>query len=186
MNRGGSRAGAARASGRDAAVRSGFGLLVVWLLAALLARGTLSDLLAVAGARPDFLAMLLVYWALATGPMAGTAAGFLVGLVADAGLGRGLGLQSGLLSLAGYVVGHAGKRLTGDNPFLQGGLVGIVAAALGLTRAAALPAGAGGWGGSVSLVLGSALYSALLGPALYWLVLRLGVPDPLSRVPADE
>lgn len=177
-----------RAGGRGATLRTGFGILVVWTLAALLVRGSLSDVLAVYGARPDFLVMVLVYWALVAGPAPGTAAGFLVGLVADADLGRGLGLQAGLFSLSGYVVGHAGQQLIRENPFLQGGLVGIVAAGVGAARAAALfsEPGSGGWMGALPLVLGSALYSALLAPLLYWLALRFGLPDPLSRVPAEE
>jgi len=188
MNRGGGRGGSLRGGARGSALRQGWGLFVLWLLAALLARGTLSDLLSFRGARPDFLVIVVVYWALASRPVPATVGGFLAGLVADAGLGRGLGLQAGLLSLAGYAVGHAGRRLAADNPLLQAALIAVVAAAAGLARAAALPSDSvtAVWSGALPLILGSALYSAVLGPALFWIAVLLGLPNRLSRVPSEE
>lgn len=169
-------------------IRSGAGILVVWVLAALLVRGALADLLTVWGVRPDLLVIVIVYWALAAGPVPGTLAGFFVGLVADADLGRGLGLQAGLFSLTGFLVGQAGRQLIRENPFLQGALVTLAAAAVGMGRVAVLlgdqPARA--LMNALPLVLGSALYSGVLAPIVYWLLGRLGLPDPLARVPQEE
>ena len=39
---------------------------------------------------------------------------------------------------------------------------------------------------SLPLLLGSALYTALLGPALYWLLRQIGLPDLLRNVHAEE
>lgn len=169
-------------------MRVGFGIFLVWLLAALLARGVFGDLFAIGGVRPDWLTLVLVYWALAAGPVAGTLAGFLIGLVADADLGRGLGLQAGLMSLVGFTVGHAGRHLIRENFILQAALVAVGSLFVGAGRALVL-FGDEGFRALVSMtpsIAASAAYTALLGPALYWVTRLLGLPDLLARVPESE
>jgi rod shape-determining protein MreD len=169
-------------------IRTGLGLLLLWVIAALLVRGVVGDLLTVFGVRPDLLTIVLVYFALAAGPVSGTLAGFLVGLVADADAGRALGLQAGLMSVLGCLVGHAGHQLIRENPFLQAGLVGVAALVVGTGRAAALLSGQGGdaLAHAFPLILGGALYSAIFAPIFYWVAHRLGLPDLLARVSSEE
>jgi len=169
-------------------IRAGFGLLVIWILAALLARGVFGDLLTIAGVRPDFLTLVVVYWGLAAGPTGGTLAGFLVGLVADADLGRGLGLQAGLLALVGFAVGQAGRQLIRENLILQAALLGIAALTVGLGRALVLAhdAGSNTLFPLLPSVMASTAYTAVLGPALYWIIRILRLPDPLARVHPEE
>src|SRR5262249_7900759 len=85
-------------------IKTVLGLFAVWLVAALVVRGVFADLLSIGGVRPDLLILLLVYWGLAAGPVGGTLGGFLIGLIADAELSRGLGVQAGLFSIAGFAV----------------------------------------------------------------------------------
>jgi len=169
-------------------IRAGIGLLLVWVMAALLVRGVFGDLLALGGVRPDLLTLVVVYWGLAAGPMGGTLAGFLVGLVADADLGRGLGLQAGLLSAVGFAAGQAGRHLIREHLILQAAVSGIAALVVGFGRALVLTHDAGGHSLLPFLpsVLASAAYTALLGPALYWTVRVLRLPDPLARVHPEE
>jgi rod shape-determining protein MreD len=169
-------------------IKTALGLFIIWLLAALVVRDVFSDLLTVAGVRPDLLMLVLVYWALATGPVGGTIGGFLIGLIADAELGRGLGVQAGLFSIAGFGVGQAGRHLIREHVVLQLALLFFGTLFLGMGRVIALVHDEGMRSilFSMPMLLGSALYTALLGPALYWLMRRIGFPDLLRNVHAEE
>jgi len=185
-----------RARGREAksasrvasVIKTALGLFVVWLLAALVVRGVFSDLLALGGVRPDLLVLVLVYWALAAGPVGGTLGGFLIGLIADAELGRGLGVQACLFSIAGFAVGQAGRHLIREHVVLQLALLFFGTLFIGLGRLISLvPAdGFKSLFFSLPMLLGSALYTCLLGPALYWLLRQIGLPDLLRNVHAEE
>ena len=169
-------------------IKNALGLFAVWLLAALVARGVFGDLMSIAGVKPDLLTLVLVYWALAAGPIGGTLGGFLIGLIADAEVARGLGVQAGLMSLVGFTVGQAGRQLIREHLVLQVALVGLATLFIGMGRVIALiPAeGAGSPLFALPVLLGSAVYTALVGPALYWLLCRFGFPDLLRRVHAEE
>jgi len=169
-------------------IKNALGLFIVWLLAALVVRGVFSDLLALWGVRPDLLMLVLVYWGLAAGPVGGTLGGFLIGLIADAELGRGLGVQAGLFSIAGFAVGLAGRHLIREHIVLQIALLFFGTLFLGLGRLISLVP-ADGFRSllfALPVLLGSALYTALLGPALYWLLRLIGFPDLLRNVHAEE
>jgi rod shape-determining protein MreD len=169
-------------------MRAAIGMLAVWTLAAFLARGALGDLFEIKGIQPDLLTLVVVYWALALGPIPGTIAGFVVGLVADAELGRGLGVQAGLLSIVGFIVGQAGKRLVKENLLMQATLLATSTVVLAASRI--LLAGGGDPAALVSTawgpILGQAVYTALIGPLFYWVVRILGLPDPLASVAHPE
>jgi rod shape-determining protein MreD len=169
-------------------IKTALGLFVVWLAAALIVRGVFVDLLTVWGMRPDLLTLVLVYWALAAGPSGGTIGGFLIGLIADAELGRGLGLQAGILSIVGFGVGQAGRHLIREHVVLQSALLAVGTLFIGLARMLMLVPGEGGrsFFYALPMLLGSALYTALLGPAIYWLMRRIGLPDLLRHVHAEE
>jgi rod shape-determining protein MreD len=151
-------------------------------------RGVFSDLLTIGEVRPDLVVIVLVYWGLAAGPAGGTLGGFVAGLVVDVDQGRALGLHAGLLCLVGFLVGQAGRRLIRENPFLQGALVGVAALVVGAGRALVVLAGQGGGAffATLPLILGAAAYSAVLAPLLYWVVRRLGFPDPLADVSSEQ
>jgi rod shape-determining protein MreD len=169
-------------------IKTTLGLFIVWLLGALVVRGVFSDLLQVHGVRPDLLMLVLVYWALASGPVGGTFGGFLIGLIADAELGRGLGVQAGLFSIAGFAVGQAGRHLIREHVVLQLALLFFGTLFIGLGRLISLVPSDGfkSLFFSLPMLLGSALYTALLGPALYWLLRQIGFPDLLRNVHAEE
>lgn len=169
-------------------IKNAAGLFVVWLVAALVARGVFGDLLAIGGVRPDLLTLVLVYWSLAAGPVGGTIGGFLIGLIADAELARGLGVQAGLMSIAGFAVGQAGRHLIREHLVLQVAVLGVATLFIGIGRVVALVPIADGGSPltAIPMLLGSALYTALLGPALYWLLCRIGFPDLLRHVHAEE
>jgi len=169
-------------------IKTALGLFLVWLIAALVVRGVFLDLLSIGGVRPDLLVLVLVYWGLAAGPVGGTLGGFLIGLVADAELARGLGVQAGLFSIAGFGTGLAGRHLIREHLVLQMALLFVGTLFLGLGRLIALLPGDGArsFFFALPLLLGSALYTALLGPALYWLLRQIGLPDLLRNVHAEE
>lgn len=155
--------------------------LSAWTLATFLARGVLGDLVAPFGIRPDLLVILVVYWALALGAVPGTLSGFLVGLVADAELGRGLGPQAALLALAGFLVGRAGRGLVRDNFLPQAMLLFLAALATGIVRTFQSAGGESLLGIAILRLLAQALYTAIVGPVLYLLLRRIGIPDPMVR-----
>jgi rod shape-determining protein MreD len=169
-------------------IKGALGLLVVWLAAALIVRGVFGDLMSIAGVRPDLLTLVLVYWSLASGPVGGTIGGFLIGLIADAELARSLGVQAGLMSIAGFAAGQAGRHLIREHLVLQIVVIGVATLFVGIGRIIALVPAAGGGSplSAVPMLLGSAVYTALFGPALYWLLCRLGLPDLLRHVHAEE
>ena len=188
---GASRAARERGRGGSAVasvIKNALGLFVVWLAAALVVRGVFSDLLAVWGVRPDLLTLVLVYWGLAAGPVGGTLGGFLIGLIADAELSHGLGVQAGLFSIAGFGIGQAGRHLIREHLVLQLALLFVGTLFIGLGRLIALVPHDGFKSllFSLPLLLGTALYTALLGPALYWLLRQIGLPDLLRNVHAEE
>ena len=169
-------------------MRSSAGILAVWTLAAFLARGAIGDLLQIRGVEPDLLTTVVVYWSLALGPILGTIAGFVVGLISDAELGHGLGVQAGLLSLVGFLVGQLGRGLVKENLLMQGALVAsctlVLASSRTLLAAGGNPAVL--FSAAAAIMLGQAAYSAVFAPLVYWLIRFLGLPDPLTGVSEKE
>lgn len=160
--------------------RALLGGLAAWLLATFLARGVLGDLFSPFGLRPDLLVVIAVYWALAAGPTMGTVSGFLIGLVADAELGRGLGPQAAVFSLAGFLVGRAGRELMRESLLPQAVLLFLTALVSGIVGTTMTSGGGALLGIGLLRILGQALYTALAGPLIYWILRRLGLPDPMG------
>ncbi|MGH7725208.1 MAG: rod shape-determining protein MreD [Candidatus Eiseniibacteriota bacterium] len=163
--------------------RGVFGLLILWTIAGLLARASAGRLLAIGGVTPDFLSLVVVYWALAGGPLAGVLAGFLVGLVGDAETGRFLGLTAGALAAVGFLVGSIGASLHRERPPAQF-VVLFVATALVLALRTLFAVGGdlGSWLTAVPLtVLARSAYTAILGPILYLIARALGAPNFLAH-----
>jgi rod shape-determining protein MreD len=164
-------------------VRVVFNALVVWTLAGVLLRSSATRLLSVYGVTPDLLVLITVYWALAGGPTAGVVAGFVIGLVADAEVGRFLGLTAGALAAIGFVIGSIGSSLHREKPPAQFVVLFFAAAlVLGLRTLFATGGDLVAWLAVFPVdVAARALYTALLGPALYVLLRALGVPDFLGH-----
>jgi rod shape-determining protein MreD len=163
-----------------------FWILLAWTAAGFLARATGSHLFALGGVTPDLLTLIVVYWALAGGPLAGTTAGFVVGLVADAEVGRHLGLTSGCLAAVGYMVGNAGGSLHRDGPVAQAVLLLVATVfVLSVRTLFAVGGSPGAWFAVLPAdVLLRALYTALLGPVFYLVGRLVGVPNFLAHGPA--
>jgi rod shape-determining protein MreD len=164
-------------------IRAVFNALVVWTLAGVLLRSSAARLLAVFGVTPDLLVLITVYWALAGGATAGVIAGFVVGLVADAEVGRFLGLTAGTLAGVGFLIGSASSSLHRERPPAQFVVLFFAATfVLGVRTLFATGGDVVAWFAvfpkDVAL---RALYTALLGPALYIVLRALGVPDFLRH-----
>jgi rod shape-determining protein MreD len=160
-----------------------FNALVVWTIAGVLLRSSATRLLAIAGVTPDLLVILTVYWALAGGASVGVITGFVVGLVADAEVGRFLGLSAGTLAGVGFLVGSVGSSLHREKPPAQ--FVVLFTAPVFVLGVRALFATGGdvvAWFAifPVEVVL-RAVYTAALGPMFYILLRALGVPDFLRH-----
>ena len=163
--------------------RGTFYLLILCTVAGLLVRASASRTIAVFGIAPDLLTLVVVYWALAGGGLAGVLAGFVVGLVADADAGRTLGLTAGALAAIGYLVGGAGSSLHKERPPAQ--FVVLFLAVLFVLSVRTLFAAQGDLAAWITAfpvhVLGRALYTALLGPLVYLIARVLGAPDFLAH-----
>jgi len=167
--------------------RGSFYLLLLWTVAGLLVRASAERGMAIFGVAPDLLTLLVVYWGLAGGPLAGVFAGFIVGLVADADRGRMLGLAAGSLAAVGYLAGGLGASLHRERPPAQ--FVVLAVATLLVLSVRTLFAAQGDLGAWASVfplhVAGRALYTALLGPLVYLIVRALGAPDFLGHGPSS-
>lgn len=163
--------------------RGTFYLLILWTVAGLLVRSSAEQTIGIFGAVPDLLTLVVVYWALAGGGLAGVLAGFLVGLIADADAGRTLGLSAGTLALVGYVAGNIGPSLHRERPPAQFVVLAIAAIlALSVRTLFAAQGDVAAWFSAFPVhVLLRAVYTALLGPLVYLVARALGAPDFLSH-----
>jgi len=160
-----------------------FYLLLLWTISGLLVRSSAVRLVAIFGVTPDLLSLLLVYWSLAGGARAGVYAGLIVGLVADAEAGRFLGLTAGTLAAVGFVVGNVGASLHRESaPAQFVVLFFATAVSLAVRALFAVQGDLGAWlailPGEVAL---RSLYTAILGPLVYFAFRALGAPDFLAH-----
>jgi len=91
-------------------VRDGIVLAIVLILQA-----TVVFRMEIAGIRPDLLVAFVVYLGWRRGPVAGTAGGFIVGLIQDLDAPGPLGLNALSKSLVGFLVAKAGFRVHRSN-----------------------------------------------------------------------
>lgn len=86
--------------------------LFIWLIQLLIA-----DFLAIETIRPDFVAILVLYWAVKYGRTVGTLSGFLMGLLIDlSGTASFFGLSSMIYSITGYLGGYLMGTYSRLNP----------------------------------------------------------------------
>ncbi|HHY93971.1 MAG TPA: rod shape-determining protein MreD [Firmicutes bacterium] len=150
-----------------AARQLGKGLLAI-LAGAVLQFG-LAPRVGISGARPDFLLLLVVAWALRRGMVSGLLMGAGAGFLEDAVLGQYLGVRTLAMAVAGVATGYAQRKVFGDQPLVP------VTATLGASllcetlswlwwRAAGVPLPF--WRGLVQVVIPVSLYNGLLTPLL--------------------
>ena len=85
----------------------------VWVLQLLL-----SDALSISAVRPDFCAILILYWSLIYGRTFGICSGFLFGLIVDlSASGIFFGLSPLIYTITGYLGGGLNINSTRLNPF---------------------------------------------------------------------
>jgi rod shape-determining protein MreD len=93
--------------------------LLLIAFAAIVLDAALSPEIEIAGARPDFLVMVVVYASLIMGPRAATVAGFLLGLAADAEMPEYMGLNALALSATAYATSGLWSHLVRTNVWVQ-------------------------------------------------------------------
>jgi len=93
--------------------------LVALAFVAVVLDAALAPEIAVAGARPDFLVLVVVYASLIMGGRAATIAAFAVGLAADAEVPEYLGLHAFALSVAAFAMSGLWTRLVRSNVLVQ-------------------------------------------------------------------
>ena len=88
---------------------------VVWFFQLLL-----GDTLSISSVRPDFCAILILYWSLIYGRTFGICSGFLFGLIADLSVsGIFFGLSPLIYTITGYLGGGLNINSTRLNPFYK-------------------------------------------------------------------
>ncbi len=93
--------------------------LALIAFAAVVLDAALAPEIEIAGARPDFLVMVVVYASLIMGARAATIVGFLLGLAADAEMPEYLGLNALALSATAYATSGLWSHLVRTNVFVQ-------------------------------------------------------------------
>ncbi len=148
--------------------------LIISLLFVLL-QMLLAPRIALGEVTPDFMLLLVAYFAVRRAPERGAMVGFVVGLFQDLFNPELLGLNALSKSLIGYGVGVVGSKTDPDNALLLAALLASAAIAndfvyllfftgLHLGRFFML------W---VTVSIPSAFYTALIGVVLHWVILRL-------------
>jgi rod shape-determining protein MreD len=125
---------------------------------------------------PDFMLLLVAYFAVRRAPEAGALVGFVIGLYQDLFNPELLGLNALVKSIAGYGISVVGSKTDPDNAVLFGALIASAAVAndclyllfftgLHLGKFFTL------W---LTVSIPSAIYTALVGVVLHWAGLVLG------------
>jgi len=84
--------------------------LLVTLLGFLLLQAILAPRIALGAISPDFVTLLVVFFALYRGPISGAILGFAIGFLQDLGVPEMLGLNAMVGAAMGFLVGHAGQK----------------------------------------------------------------------------
>lgn len=86
--------------------------IIIWLIQLLIV-----DLLAISTVRPDFLAILVLYWSVKYGRSVGIVSGFIIGLIIDlSGTASFFGLSPLIYSITGYLGGYLSGQFSRLNP----------------------------------------------------------------------
>ena len=93
---------------------------------AVLLQNTVFNVLAVAGGKPDFILIFIVFFAIFRGPIQGGLLGMGLGLLEDLIIGRFIGINALCKGFIGYLAGTLEKRLYKNNFLVP--MVALVAA----------------------------------------------------------
>ena len=87
---------------------------LVWII-----QLTIADLFTIDTIRPDFIGILIVYWAVKYGRFLGTLSGFILGIVVDlSGSALFFGLSPLIYTFTGYLSGNLNGMYTKMNPLI--------------------------------------------------------------------
>ena len=85
--------------------------LVLTVLVFLLLQAVLADRIAIGSVAPDFVLLVVLFFALYRGSVRGAVFGFVVGFLEDLGNPEYLGLNALVKSVMGFLVGEAGRKV---------------------------------------------------------------------------
>ena len=155
------------------------------LLASFVLQTTVAPHLQVFNVQPDLILVVVVTYAFIQGPIAGSAAGFVGGILQDLVLIRGVGLNALCKTIMGYLGGMIAKALFADNVLLMMAAI-FLATILNQLIYSSLIFILGEkihlWSAFLSLILPSALYNAVLAPLIYHLLYRIVVFEKKAPV----
>ena len=101
--------------------------LFLTVLLFLLAQASLAPRISLGQVSPDFVLLIVVFFALYRGSIRGAIFGFVVGFLQDLGNPDMLGLNALLKSVLGFLMGHAGTKTFPGNIVFLGGLFFVAA-----------------------------------------------------------
>ena len=101
--------------------------LVLTVLVFLLLQTVLADRIAIGPVAPDFVILVVLFFALYRGSVRGALFGFVVGFLEDLGNPDYLGLNALVKSVMGFFVGDAGRKTVPDNAFILFSLFAVAA-----------------------------------------------------------
>jgi rod shape-determining protein MreD len=101
--------------------------LTLTVLLFLLAQVSLAPRISIGAISPDFVLLIVVFFALYRGSIRGAIFGFVVGFLQDLGNPEMLGLNAMTKSMLGFLMGHAGTKTFPDNVLFLGGLFFVAA-----------------------------------------------------------
>lgn len=138
--------------------------------------------MALKGARPDFILVVLISISLTLDPGAGAVLGFLAGLIHGSIVGISLGSFIASRTIIGFTAGSVTIRLFSENPIVP------VLAAGGLTFAGEivflLTNPANDFFASISVVLFKTLYNSLLTLILFWFIRWMQIRQKIKKAAA--
>ena len=139
--------------------------LFLALLLFLLLQATLAPRIALGPIAPDFLLLVVVFFALYRGSVRGALLGFVVGLLQDLGNPEWLGLNALTKSLLGYFVGDAGTKTFPDSVTVLFALFAVSALGHDVVYLAIFywPRVGSAFATMVTAAMPSAVYTALFG-----------------------
>lgn len=159
-------------------------VLIFLSLIGLILQSTVFNSIAIAGVKPDFILILVIFYSIIRGNQKGAAVGFLLGLIEDVYLGRFIGMNALAKGLTGFAAGILTRGAFSDNlfvpiitTFLGTLLNGFIFLVLGKTAGLQ-------WAMSLWLwkAVPMAIYNACLVPFIYsWFYDRMTKPGQETK-----
>ncbi len=159
--------------------------LAALLLLAWLAQASIVPLISFNTVQPDLVLIVVAAQAIVGGPTRGALAGFSGGLLQDLLAPGSIGVGALIKTMVGYSLGGIDRALLGENPVLPVLMIGLMSiisqcAYLGLLFLAGEPVIFPTY--LVGVVLPSALYTTIIGFALYPVLERWSSPERPDQV----